>query len=234
MSKSNAFETSHLQHVFQNAAIANIGDASGLQPSSADGSLFVALHTAWPGETGDQSTNEAAYTSYARVGVSRNGATGWTVSGNNVSNTALVQFPTATGGSETEFFASIGVASSGATVILYIVKMGTRLGTGVVDANGVTNNDFSLPSHGLVADDRVAFFTRDGEALPTGITEGQVYWVISTGLATDTFRFSATQAGAAIDITAVGQAHVFQMVGLAVSNGIRPEFSAGDLDVFEN
>jgi hypothetical protein len=118
MSKSNSFENSLLLLLFNNVDIANIGDAAGLQNSSTAGNFYLALHTADPGEAGDQTTNECTYTSYARVGVART-AGGWTVSGNSVSNTALVQFPECTGGSETITHVSVGMLSSGASVILY-------------------------------------------------------------------------------------------------------------------
>ena len=100
MSKSNSFENSLLLLLFNNTDIANIGDAAGLQNSAVAGSLYLALHTGDPGEAGDQTTNECAYTSYDRVAVARSGA-GWTVAGNSVSNAALAQFPECTGGSET-------------------------------------------------------------------------------------------------------------------------------------
>ena len=54
MSKSNAFENSLLQLLFNNVDIANIGDAGGLQNSAVAGSFYLALHTADPGEAGDQ------------------------------------------------------------------------------------------------------------------------------------------------------------------------------------
>lgn len=69
-----------------------MGDATGLRGSTVAGSLYVSLHTADPDEGGDQTTSETAYTTYARVAVART-AGGWTVSGNTVSNAALVQFP---------------------------------------------------------------------------------------------------------------------------------------------
>jgi len=118
MSLSNASETALLSLLFNNTAWAGIGDAGGLQPSAAAGNLFIALHTADPGETGNQSTSEAAYTGYARVSVARS-AGGFTVAGNQVSNTATVQFGECTAGSATVTYFSVGVATSGATAILY-------------------------------------------------------------------------------------------------------------------
>jgi len=118
MSKGNTFENDLLLLVFNNTAAALIGDASGLQPSATAGSLYVSLHTGDPGEAGNQTTNECAYTSYARVAVARSGA-GWTVSGNAVTNAALVQFPQCTGSSETATHFAIGTASNGAGKVLY-------------------------------------------------------------------------------------------------------------------
>jgi archaellum component FlaG (FlaF/FlaG flagellin family) len=73
MSKSNTFETDLLGLIFNNTDITLIGDAAGLQNSATAGSLYVSLHTADPGEAGDQITNETAYTNYARVAVARTG-----------------------------------------------------------------------------------------------------------------------------------------------------------------
>ena len=92
MSMSNAFETEILELIFTNSAIANIGDAGGLQPSATAGSLYVSLHTANPDEAGNQGSSETVYTNYTRIGVARSGA-GWTVSGNTATNAALIQFP---------------------------------------------------------------------------------------------------------------------------------------------
>lgn len=118
MSATNAFETSTLQHILQNANVANIGDATGLRGSTTAGVLYVSLHTADPGETGSQNTSEATYTSYARVSVARS-AGGWTVSGNNGSNAAAITFPAATGGSNTITYFGIGTDSSGAGNLLF-------------------------------------------------------------------------------------------------------------------
>lgn len=84
----------------------------------AAGELFFALHTADPGEAGTQTTSEVAYTGYARRGVARSG--GFTITGNSVSPAANVDFPACQAGSETVTAThfSIGVASTGAGVVL--------------------------------------------------------------------------------------------------------------------
>jgi hypothetical protein len=133
MSKTNAWETAMLQLLFENTNAANIGDATGLRGSTVAGSLYFSLHTADPGEAGDQTTNEIAYTSYARVAVARSTA-GWTVTGNAAAVDADVTFPAGTGGSGTATHFGIGTALSGAGTLLY---KGT-ISPNIVTGNGVT------------------------------------------------------------------------------------------------
>lgn len=118
MSKSDAAETAFLSLVFLNTDWANIGDAAGLQNSATAGSLYVALHTADPGDAGTAATSECAYGSYARQAVARSGA-GWSVSGDTATNVALIQFPQCTSGSETITHVSITTAVSGTSAILW-------------------------------------------------------------------------------------------------------------------
>lgn len=84
MSKGNTFENDVVKMIFNATAIANLADNAAVSPLT---SLYVSLHTGDPGEAGNQGTNEATYTSYARVAVARSGA-GWTVSGNQAQNSA--------------------------------------------------------------------------------------------------------------------------------------------------
>jgi hypothetical protein len=118
MSKTNSFETSLLQHIFQNANIALIGDATGVRGSSAAGNLYISLHTADPAEGGSQTSNEATYTGYARVAVVRS-AGGWTVTNNLVENAAAITFGICTAGSNTISHFGVGTDSSGAGSLLY-------------------------------------------------------------------------------------------------------------------
>ncbi len=111
MSMSNAAEAALLDLLFLNVDWANVGDAGGLQNSAAAGSFYIALHTADPGEAGDQTTNEVSYTGYGRVAVARSGA-GWSRSVSTISNVATVQFGECTAGSATATHFSIGVAST--------------------------------------------------------------------------------------------------------------------------
>src|SRR5687768_5449652 len=134
MSKSNTFENDLLLLLFNNTNIANIGDATGVRGSSGAGSLYLSLHTSDPGEAGDQTTNEIAYTGYARQAVARSGS-GFTVSGASVTLAANVDFPEMTGGAGgTVTHFAVGSASSGAGKILY---KGT-VSPNIAVASGVT------------------------------------------------------------------------------------------------
>lgn len=104
--------------IFNNAALTGIGDAGGLLPSAAAGSLYISAHTADPGVGGSQNTNEANYTGYARVAVVRTSA-GWTVAGANAKNAADILLPEATGGSSNVTWFGVGTAASGAGKLLF-------------------------------------------------------------------------------------------------------------------
>ena len=118
MSFSNATETEVLAYIFDSAAAAWAGNAN----------FWIALHTADPGEAGTATTSEVAYTSYARVAVSR--TTGFTVSGNSVENAALIQFPQSGGsGTDCTHF-SVVTTSSGAGQIIIRGALSATLPTG--------------------------------------------------------------------------------------------------------
>ena len=109
---TNLYEREAARHLFLNEAIPNIGDANGLQPSLTEGSLYVALLTASPGEQGSQA-NEAAYPGYARAAVAR--VTGWTELNGEILNSGQVNFPECAGASTEEIthYALMKEASGG-------------------------------------------------------------------------------------------------------------------------
>ncbi|MDJ0512807.1 MAG: hypothetical protein QNJ62_05120 [Methyloceanibacter sp.] len=109
MSKSNAFETDMLELYFNGTTHANLADNAGTSPAT---NLTVALHTADPGEAGNQSTNEISYTGYARVDVARTSG-GWTITGDSVSPNANIVFGEKTGGANaTATHFSVGTGTS--------------------------------------------------------------------------------------------------------------------------
>ena len=116
MSKGNTFENDLLKLIFNATAIANIADNAATSPLT---NLYVSLHTADPGEAGDQTTSEISYTGYARIAVARTSG-GWTITANSVSPNANIEFGAMTGGAGgTVTHVGIGTASSGAGKLLY-------------------------------------------------------------------------------------------------------------------
>jgi hypothetical protein len=148
MSASNSFETAVLTLYFNNTNHANVGDATGVRGSTTAGSFYISLHTADPGEAGTATTNETSYTNYARVAVARSGA-GFTVSGNSVSNAAIVTFPTCgtTGATITHF--GIVETSSGAGALHFSGALTSPSSLAV--SNGITPS-FAIGALSVTAD----------------------------------------------------------------------------------
>jgi hypothetical protein len=80
-----------LDHLYLNTAIANIGDVSGLPAAATAGDIYVALLTAG---------GEATYTPYTRQTIARS-SSGFSRTGNVMTNVANITFPKCTSGSDT-------------------------------------------------------------------------------------------------------------------------------------
>jgi len=126
MSLSNAAENALGLLIFNAVTWANIADDAAASPIAT---FDVALHTADPGEAGTMSTNESAYTGYARQSVART-AGGWLVVAETVDNVAAITFPESTSGPETQTHFSVGKPGGGATEITV---------SGILDASLIVN-----------------------------------------------------------------------------------------------
>ncbi len=126
---TNEFRIEIAKLLFHNLPMPGIGDAAGLQPSTAGGNYWISLHIADPGQEGSQATNEVSYSGYARVAVPRN-VSGWNIRGveigqvtGEVSNAAQVLFPRCTSGSATVTHIGIGTSASGAGKLLWMTPL---------------------------------------------------------------------------------------------------------------
>jgi hypothetical protein len=115
---------------FNATAWANVADNAASSPIT---NWQLSLHTADPGEAGDQTTSEITYTSYARKAVARTSG-GFSVSGGVASLAANQDFVAGTGGSGTATFAGLGTASSGAGVL----EISGAISPSIVTGSGVT------------------------------------------------------------------------------------------------
>jgi hypothetical protein len=172
----------------------------------------ISAHNAVPDVNGSNET----------PGVTR-AAVSWTNTNGLLTNTAqLVHAIPAAG--VVEFYGLWG-ALAGGTFYGYVPRAGaaeSRTGFGTVDAAGVIANAVQSAAHGLANDMTVLVYNVLGEALPTGLTEGQIYFVV--GATANTFQLSLTQAGAAVDITGQGElyfarfaSHTFTLPGNLVT-----------------
>lgn len=132
MPATDTLETELLELLFENGDFDNIGDAAGIQGSTAAGNLEITLHTGTLSDSSNQNTTEAAYTSYTRVDVARTSAN-WTATSGTTSNDNAITFPQATGGSETE--TDFGIGSDIVTNELWIYG---ALTSSLAVSNGIT------------------------------------------------------------------------------------------------
>lgn len=101
MSFSNFLETEILDHVFGGSAY------------TAPGTLYLALYTVAPGETGGGTEVTTTGTAYARQTVA------FTTSGNTTSNTGAVEYPTATANYGTVVAVGVFDASTAGNLMAY-------------------------------------------------------------------------------------------------------------------
>lgn len=216
--KGSTWVNDYLKLLFQATAIANIADNAASAPLT---NLYLSLHTADPGAGGNQTTNEAAYTSYARVAVARTSG-GWGVTGSVTNLAALTSFPAATGGSESEWFFGIGtVASTGTGKLLYSGPIGTNQGA----FTGADSGDvLTIPGvTGVAVNDPMSFYATPGGTLPGGITTGVIYYVKT--ISGTAITLSATLGGGTLAITSDGDGLAFKHTPIVVSSGVTPQLT---------
>jgi len=106
----DTMEADILKLIFQAVTIADLAENDTTSPAT---NITVALHTADPGDSGTQSTNETAYTGYSRVNVARTTG-GWAITGNSISPVANIDFGECTaspGGALTHWSVGTGVSN---------------------------------------------------------------------------------------------------------------------------
>jgi hypothetical protein len=194
--------------------------------------LYVSLHTAAPGNSGSQTTSETAYTNYARVAVARTSG-GWTVtqgSGttfSNVVNAAAITFAAcgATGATLTHW--GVGLASSGAGTLLGWGPLGPTAGPDVpFTCTSASPGVLNLEGYTPTTSDQVMVQQLPGsEGLPTGMTEGTIYYVGTQSGITCTLSTTAANANP-VNTSSVGAGLITKVSPLVVSSGITPSFAA--------
>lgn len=169
---------------------------------------------------------EADYTGYGTRPAITFGAAGNTTptGGRQRSNSAPVTFPQNTGSNQDVIGWGWWTAATG----------GTLKGIGLLDADAPilgtgddTSEVITAPAHGLSNDQQVIVLAAPGAVIPTGLAENTEYFVVN--VTTDTFQLSATQGGAAVNITAKGAALFIPFSPVTIAGLATPSFAAGTL-----
>lgn len=106
--KATLCSTNILKLMYNATAWANVADNAASSPFT---NVYWTLHTASPGVSGDQTTSETTYTSYARQAVARTTG-GHSVASGVCSPVANVVFPVSTSGTPTITHFGTGTAST--------------------------------------------------------------------------------------------------------------------------
>lgn len=125
---TDRLESDILQLLLAAKTITNIADNTAASPNTA---IWVALHTADPGDTATAGTNETNYTGYTRIATSRTtSAAGWNIStsAGNASPNANIDFPMATS-------TSTGTITHASLVLTSATTAGVMIASGALSAN---------------------------------------------------------------------------------------------------
>jgi hypothetical protein len=215
-SKSDFLETALLDH--------SLGGPDYVRPANVHLALFSVAPTDAGGGT------EITGGAYPRKAVT-----------NNSTN-----FPAASGGSKSlatpqafDVVPSGGLADAVAFGIFDAATGGNLLRWGWLGSDAgktfygrASDNVLIAPGHTLVNNDQARVLARPGETLPAGISVGTTYFVVN--VSGNTLQLSATQGGAAIDITADGVGLVAKITVKPLTEGDTPTFSGGSLVISED
>ena len=115
MTKGNTFENDLALLFFNAVPITGLADVGVADPLTV---LYVSLHTGTLDDSGNQSTNEAAYGGYTRMGIART-SSGWSVANGVAENVADLVFPASLTNGIPIVYVAIGTQETGAGKILH-------------------------------------------------------------------------------------------------------------------
>lgn len=231
---ANSF--AELQALF-NATFAGAWNTIAQNAAAPATNFYISLHNNTPGPTGNQTTNETAYTNYVRIAVVR-AAGGWTVtqgSGTTFSsavNAGTVSFNACGVTGDTITHWGLGLSASGAGTLLAFGPIGPVAGPAIpFTCTLASPGVITCMGYTPVANDRVSVWQLPGtEPLPTGFTEGTVYFAANVGA--NTLTLSTTTAnGNPVNTSSVGSGVLYKQSPLVVTTGITPSFAAATFSI---
>jgi hypothetical protein len=218
-SKSDFLELELLDHVLGNAAY------------TAPATIHVGLFTVAPTDTGGGT--ECSAGNYARKAVTNNATNFPAASSGLKQNGVPIDFVQANADwapviTPVVAFGLFDAATSGN--LLYWGWLGTDDGKLFTGLN--TGDVLTVPGHTLVNTDQVRLLAVPGATLPTGLSEGTTYFVIS--VSGNTLQLSLTSGGAAVVITVDGSGLIAKLISKPVLSGDTPSFAINALQIRED
>jgi hypothetical protein len=193
-------------------------------PAAVYAGLLTAVADAEAG-----TVTETSYGSYARQAITF-GAPAASLGGRQTQASAITFPAKSDAGSVSIIAAGIYDALTVGNLLDVILLFDGSPLAAMVLASDLAGNTIQSPVHGLTTNDTVRIEQFPGDTpLPAGLSENTTYFVIATGLTADVFELSATQGGAAIDITAAGRMLVMKVVPVTVNQNDAPTFAANKL-----
>jgi hypothetical protein len=193
-------------------------------PATVYAGLLTAVTDAEAG-----TVTETAYGGYARQAITF-GAPAASLGGRQILASAITFPAKSDAGSVTIVAVGIYDAITAGNLLDVIMLFDGSPLAAIVNNSDVAGNTIQSPAHGLTTNDTVRIEQFPGDTpLPAGLAENTTYFVIATGLTADVYELSATQGGAAIDITAAGRMLVMKVVSVIVNQNDAPTFAANKL-----
>lgn len=201
--------------------------------ASPAANLYLSLHNGLPGNGGSQTTSETAYTNYLRQAIART-TSGWTVvqgSGttfSSVSNAAAVNYPACGVTGDTLTHWGLGLSSSGAGTLIAQGPLGPTAGPFVsFECTSASPGVFTCYGYTPAVNDRVMVSQLQGtQGLPSGLTEGTIYYVGTASGNTCTLSTTASNANP-VNTSSTGQGMIYKCSPLIVSSGVTPTIAIG-------
>ena len=223
-------------------------------PGSPLANLYISLHNANPGQAGSQTTNETAYSNYARLAVPRN-TSNWNVQSFASTYTPVIvqnSFPLTwpacgvTGDTLTHW--GIGTAASGAGNLLFygplvpnssgnpqqdIAVWSAPGGAGTVNQFTIGPpfqiGSYTVNSQVMIYPTPYSLYSMTGTWASAGLTEGIPYYVGTNSGGIVTLSTTLSNANPVLNpVGTSGICTIFQLAPITVSLGFAPSLPANN------
>jgi hypothetical protein len=190
--------------------------------------FYLSLYNAWPGQGGNQTTNETAYSNYTRMLVPRS-IDGFSVDATPPVTGLLAEeitFPQCGVSGDTLLFWGLGLSASGYGQLLMAGPLGG--GPSLFTATEASPGVLTSPNVSPSVNAQVACFSTGFSTLPGGVTEGVPYYVGTVSGAQITLSTTPNNENP-VTTSSIGAGFLMQLAPLVVSNGVTPQFAPNSL-----